>query len=70
METDHGTQEMATQFSNRADFKYSWSLKCGQSAVRVKTYSTGFLNVKSLKITFDQHHAEKEKKKERKGKLL
>ena len=36
----------------------------------VKTYSTGFLNVKALKITFDQHHAEKEKKKERKGILL
>ena len=30
------------QFSNRADFKYSSSLKCGQSAVRVNTYSTGF----------------------------
>ena len=23
METDHWTREMATQFSNRADFKYS-----------------------------------------------
>ena len=45
METDHGTllnAGKAAQFINRADFKYLQSLKCGQSTVRVNTYSTGF----------------------------